>query len=330
MRDGNFLCHPAILPLKPAHKRTSERPGSRSEPSAGSPGPPAGAATPWSPPLGSDVSRPAPTARSAAAASAGRPAGGGGGSGGGPGRGKMADGVDHIDIYADVGEEFNQVREGLGSATDADAAAAWTLATRVAAGGPRAGLGCRPCALGASGPRRCVSVCAARRPLTPCSRASFMRAAGSGARGPVAVQPPARRLARPPFPRGGLTPHCWLRRRALPAELGRVCGAGRTGRRAPSPAARLMVGGKQPWLARRAPARPPARPSPPSRPCRRWVPIPPVAPFCVSCRRTVALMEGRVHSPLYPARRVSRAPLLALATGFCVAPRSPRRGGKAA
>lgn len=62
--------------------------------------------------LGSDAARPAPAARSAAAAAAGGPAGGSGG--GGRGRGKMADGVDHIDIYADVGEEFNQVREGPG------------------------------------------------------------------------------------------------------------------------------------------------------------------------------------------------------------------------
>jgi hypothetical protein len=40
----------------------------------------------------------------------------------------MADGVDHIDIYADVGEEFNQVREGPGSAAAAaaDCAAART------------------------------------------------------------------------------------------------------------------------------------------------------------------------------------------------------------
>lgn len=30
--------------------------------------------------------------------------------GGGGGKQKMADGVDHIDIYADVEEEFNQVR----------------------------------------------------------------------------------------------------------------------------------------------------------------------------------------------------------------------------
>lgn len=109
----------------------------------------------------------------------------------------MADGVDHIDIYADVGEEFNQVGEGLGlgSAAEADGAAAWTL-TGVAAGRePGSAADREP---GASGPRRCV--CGV--PLTPCSRASFLRAVERGAgslcsrRRPLA-RPLVRPLARP-------------------------------------------------------------------------------------------------------------------------------------
>lgn len=90
----------------------------------------------------------------------------------------MADGVDHIDIYADVGEEFNQVGEGLGlglgSAADADGAAAWTLTGVPAGREPGSAADREP---GASGPRRCV--CGV--PLTPCSRASFLRAVERGA-----------------------------------------------------------------------------------------------------------------------------------------------------
>lgn len=102
----------------------------------------------------------------------------------------MADGVDHIDIYADVGEEFNQVREGPGSAADADAAAARTL-TRAAAGR-------EPARLQTVRPWR---LRAAPRPLTPCSRASFCGPRGSGARGPVSVQPPPARPFRGPASR---------------------------------------------------------------------------------------------------------------------------------
>lgn len=252
------------------------------------------------------------SARSAAAAKAGRPAGGGGG-GGGRRRGKMADGVDHIDIYADVGEEFNQVGEGLGlgSTADADGAAAWTLIGVTAGREPGSAADREP---GASGPRRCV--CGV--PLTPCSRASFLRAVERGA-GPLCSRrhPPARSS----LPQGGLTSHCWLRWRALPAELGRVCGAGRTGPPRPLPRRRPDWGGAKPcWPG----ARPSAASSIPALLLGfRFLPS---LHFVSSCPRTVALMEGRIHSLLYPARRVSWAPLLALATGFGVVPGVPLPG----
>lgn len=203
----------------------------------------------------------------------------------------MADGVDHIDIYADVGEEFNQVGEGLGlgSAADADGAAAWTLIGVTAGREPGSAADREP---GASGPRRCV--CGV--PLTPCSRASFLRAVERGA-GPLCSRrrPPARSS----LPQGGLTSHCWLRWRALPAELGRVCGAGRTGPPRPLPR-RPPDGGGGRSPAGRARARPPP---PPSRPC---------CSGSDSSRRSILCLLVRARSPSWKAAF----------TAFCI----PRAG----
>lgn len=117
-----------------------------------------------------------------------------------------------------------------------------------------------------------------------------LRAAGSGARGPVAVQRPP-----PPAPFSGrLHAPLLARWRALPAELGRVCGAGRTGRRAPSPAAGLR--GSPGWARARR-----LHPVPACRFGFRF--LPPL--HFVSLSAHGRLMEGRVHSPLYPARPLS-------------------------
>lgn len=228
----------------------------------------------------------------------------------------MADGVDHIDIYADVGEEFNQVGEGLGlgSAADADGAAAWTLIGVTAGREPGSAADREP---GASGPRRCV--CGV--PLTPCSRASFLRAVERGA-GPLCSRrrPPARSS----LPQGGLTSHCWLRWRALPAELGRVCGAGRTGPPRPLPRRPPDGGGGEALLAGRAPVRRLLHPGPAAR-----VPIPPVAPFCVFLSA-----HGRPHGRPHSQPFVSRAPgllgsLARVGDRFRCGARgpAPRRGG---
>lgn len=186
---------------------------------------------------------------------------------------------------------------------------------------------------GHRGPR--AGFAADRAPLAPAGRAAVRdvpsplvlarRFAGRG----LWSAGPGRRAAaaaagRPPLPSSGRPPAPLLaRRRALPAELGRVCGAGRTGRRAPSPAAGLRG---SPGPAR---ARSPAR-SVPALPLR--VPIPLAAPFCVSVRARSP--HGRPRSQPF----VSRAPappglLLACATGFGVArpgPCSPVPEGKAA
>lgn len=214
----------------------------------------------------------------------------------------MADGVDHIDIYADVGEEFNQVRKGPGSAAaaPADGAAAWTLAGAAAGREPARVQTVRPWRLRAAPPSA-----ASPRPLF--SRV-VLRVAGSGARAAAAVQPPPQ-----PLPRGGLTPHCWRRRRALPAELGRVCGAGRTGRRAPSPAARRR-GSPGRARALRLLLGPAAR-----------VPIPPRRSILCLCPRTVASWKAAFTSLCIP-RAGSRGFLLAFATGFGVAPGPDLRG----
>lgn len=107
----------------------------------------------------------------------------------------MADGVDHIDIYADVGEEFNQVGEGLGAA--AGAAAGRTL-TRAAAGREPARLQTvRPWHLWAA-PR-----CAAS-PHTLFSRvvlwAAGLWSAGPGLRAVTAARPLAPSWGRPHAP----------------------------------------------------------------------------------------------------------------------------------
>lgn len=116
----------------------------------------------------------------------------------------MADGVDHIDIYADVGEEFNQVREGPGRRR-----------RRGRCRGPDAWLA------GATAGREPASLQTVRpwrlRAAPPCATSPHplfsrvvLRAAGSGAQGPVAVQPPPPPAARPFLPQDGLPPLCWL------------------------------------------------------------------------------------------------------------------------
>lgn len=118
--------------------------------------------------------------------------------------------------------------------------------------------------------------------------------------------------SRPPGSSGRSPAPLLARWRALPAELGRVCGAGRTGRRAPSPAAGQRG---SPGPAARSPAA-----SIPALPPRVPIP-PPAAPFCVSVRARSP--HGRPRSQPF----VSRAPALpglplAFATGFGVAPGS--------
>jgi hypothetical protein len=257
--------------------------------------------------LGSDAARPAPAARSAAAAAAGGPAGGGGG--GGRGRGKMADGVDHIDIYADVGEEFNQVREGPGGpAANAGGAAARTLTgDRGERGGgegaPRAGAAADRAPLLLLG--RATDPAPLRPSVLPRRFAGLGSwSADAGLRAAAAGSSLA--AASRPIVGGG--------QRALPAALGRVCAAGRTGRRAPSPAAgrRGSPGGAR---ARRC-----VLPGPPAPGSALPLGLRFLASLhFVSLSAHGRLMEGRVHSPLYPARRVSWA-LLAYATRFGVAP----------
>lgn len=200
----------------------------------------------------------------------------------------MADGVDHIDIYADVGEEFNQVCEGPGPrrrsgrrcGPDADR------------GPPRGASrrGCRPCALAARGPCRPTP---ARCPPRPSFYRIVSRVAGGAARrGAQSADAGRRAAAAGPSLAAASLPIVGGGRRALPAALGpgrrgRVCAAGRTGRRrAPSPAA-----GSRRKPGRRLVLGPAAR-----------APIPPVAPFCFPVRARSP--HGRPHSPPF----VSRAP----------------------
>lgn len=153
---------------------------------------------------------------------------------------------------------------------------------------------------GRRGPR--AGFAADRAPLAPPGRAAVRdvpsplvlarRFAGRGlwSAGPVAVQRPP-----PPAPFSGrLHAPLLARWRALPAELGRVCGAGRTGRRAPSPAAGLR--GSPGWARARR-----LHPGPACRFGFRF--LPPL--HFVSLSAHGRLMEGRVHSPLYPARPLS-------------------------
>lgn len=222
----------------------------------------------------------------------------------------MADGVDHIDIYADVGEEFNQVCEGPGPrrrsgrrcGPDADR------------GPPRGASrrGCRPCALAARGPCRPTPAWCPPRP-------SFYRivsrvAGGAARRGAQSADAGRRAAAAGPSLAAASLPIVGGGRRALPAALGpgrrgRVCAAGRTGRRrAPSPAA-----GSRRKPGRRAPAS--ASSSAPLLGLRFLPSL-----HFVSLSAHGRLMEGRIHRPLYPARPVSWALLLVFATGFGVAP----------
>lgn len=215
----------------------------------------------------------------------------------------MADGVDHIDIYADVGEEFNQVREGRsprrrgGRRCGPDASA----------GPPRAAgrRGCRPCASAARGPCRPTP---ARRPPAPFYRVVSRAAGGAARRGAQSADAGRSAAASGSSLAAASLPIVGGRRGALPAALGpdggAACAAGRTGRRrAPSP-----VAGRGGSPARRAP---PAAcdPAPPLG--LRFLP----SLHFVSLSAHGRLMEGRIHRPLYPARPVSRAPL-AFATGF--------------
>lgn len=205
----------------------------------------------------------------------------------------MADGVDHIDIYADVGEEFNQVREGLGPrrrsgrrcGPDAD---------------PGPAAGCEPARLQTVRPCRLWAAPSHPGAAPPSPLVLPRRFAGRGRygppRGPVRGRgPPCSR--RRPLPRRHHPPHCWRRpagasRRARPGRWGRVCAAGRTGRRrAPSPAARSR---KKPGGARAGRR---LFPGPAAR-----APIPLVAPFCLPGRARSP--HGRPHS--WPF--VSRAP----------------------
>lgn len=150
-------------------------------------------------------------------------------------------------------------------------------------------------------------------PPAPRSTATFRGpravrpAAGPRARTRVALQPPSAPPS-PPIVSGG--------RRALPAALGPGSGAACVRRGVqngslprPLPCRRVKEG------ARRGVRRPPPLP----RPC-----LPLRLRFLsslhfVSLSAHGRLMEGRIHRPLYPARRVSWA-LLAFATGFGVPP----------
>lgn len=177
-------------------------------------------------------------------------------------------------------------------------------------------MGCEPARLQPVRPCRPWAVLpgsSAASPPAPRSTATFRRpravrpAAGPRARTRAALQPPSAPPS-PPIVSGG-----W---RALPAALGPGSGAAcaRRGFRAsrsrgPLPCRRVEEG------APRGARRPPPLP----RPCLllglRFL----SSLHFVSLSAPGRLMEGRVHRPLYPARRVSWA-LLAFATGFGVPP----------
>lgn len=194
----------------------------------------------------------------------------------------------------------------------AHAAEAGGAAARTQAPGPPRAASrrrCRPCAFAAVG----RAPTPARRPPRPSFYRVVSRAADSATRrgGPERGRgPQGCRLWL--LPRRRLAPHCWRRpagasRRARPGRGDRVCAAGRAGRRrAPAPCRGPR---RKPGEARAA-----RRPLP-GRAAR--APISLFAPFCLLAAYG-RLMEGRVHRPLYPARRASQA-LLACAAGFGVA-----------
>lgn len=217
----------------------------------------------------------------------------------------MADGVDHIDIYADVGEEFNQVRErARAHAAEAGAAAAQTQAL----GPPRAASRrrCRPCAFAAAG----RAPTPARRPPRPSFYGVVLRAADSATRRGTRSAAAGRKAAASgsslaaaslPIVGGG--------RRALRVALGPAWGTA------------CVCGGESGPPPRPLPCRGPRREPGEARAARRPLPgraarapISLFAPFCLLAAYG-RLMEGRVHRPLYPARRASQA-LLAFAAGF--------------
>lgn len=181
----------------------------------------------------------------------------------------MADGVDHIDIYADVGEEFNQVREGPGLRRRRGRCRgldAWL--TRAAAGREPASLQTvRPWRLRAAPP--CAT---SPHPLFSrvVLRVAELWSAGPGRRAAAAAArpPPAAR----PFLRTASHPIvgsvAGASRRARPRVRGGENGP-------PRPLPRCRPEGEA--LVRRALAA-----SIPALPLR--VPIPPAAPFCVSVR----------------------------------------------
>lgn len=156
--------------------------------------------------------------------------------------------------------------------------------------------GCRPCALGACGPRRPIP---AQRPPRPsfyrvvswAAGAATLRGAPSADAGHSAAAAGSS-LAAASLPIVG-------GRRALPASLGPGGGAAcarRGERAAPAPPPPRLGGGGSP--AGRAPA----------------FSLPPALPLGLRFLRSVhfvslsslgRLMEGRVHGPLYPARPAS-------------------------
>lgn len=224
----------------------------------------------------------------------------------------MADGVDHIDIYADVGEEFNQVREGPGSRRRVGRRYGREEDSGPAAGREPAWLQTvRPWRLWAAPPdpgaAPTLPVVLPRR-FTGRGRGDLPRGSERGRRPPC-----SHRL---PLPRLRLALHCWRRpagasRRARPGRQDGVCAAGRTAAPAPPP--------PPPGRGGSPAGRAPAAASPPALPLGLRF-LQSLHFVCLSVHGR--LMEGRVHGPLYPARPASWALLLAFATGFGVVPSS--------
>lgn len=141
----------------------------------------------------------------------------------------MADGVDHIDIYADVGEEFNQVRKGLGARRRSGR----RCGRGADPGPPRAASrrGCRQCACASCGPSADPSAAPPRRSFygVVTQAAGPTASAGPGARPPGLARgenwAPAPLLSPPPPPRRGGRPaeRAPPARRVLAFPLGPRC-----------------------------------------------------------------------------------------------------------